>query len=586
MASTNNAGTAPPDYYSSEADNINLNVQNDAPTNTFVNSSDENVIISQGVEADIDSALLAGMREPRERVALLRLENALLDFMKSDNEWLEVGGPYNSIVLLPSNIKEENGNTIISPIITSCNANGYRQTSFQKCILHRLADRFGIIREPGVLMFGSIRLLKLSRSAIPSRLLQDLEPADYNNCSTHVYDSRQFYDNASPHNNKAPAIDNTQVNDVTRSLADTSLGIVKDGANSNIAKNRKIKIMKRPPKDSQHNSDLNNAKNLLRKSSSELPEKEKEYAKARARIFQEETMTTDMERTSRAICTSDLNVLANSEFLAETSNDSLPHSMKYEDRLELGKDNQARTLETTGRKVSNGSLHHLEPNMPISQHQGILEDQSYVSSSLSALETKAVYRNREEEAADPDFRRHRASAAIPAPSSLYGVNVTTPGPLHATNAGTRYGVQASTSQWTPSSHYNMIQQQKSAQSVPFYGATRPSYHQQPHHPQFFQQHHQYQYPSHQAQRNSTDHVQHQTSNIQSVAGHFSKVHHSNSNKDYTARYGTSVGATGKSRHQSKTNTLTAAAPAFYPPSLTASSEARMFDASVGDGSVK
>merc|ERR1712154_401763 len=46
-------------------------------------------------------------------------------------------------------------------------------TSFQRCLLHRLADRFGILREAGSLMDGSIRLVKQKESQIPKKLLLD-----------------------------------------------------------------------------------------------------------------------------------------------------------------------------------------------------------------------------------------------------------------------------------------------------------------------------------------------------------------------------------------------------------------------------
>ena len=66
--------------------------------------------------------------------------------------------------------------TIISGKASSLDGGG-RQTSFQRCCLHRLADRFGIVRETNEQ--GMIRLVKVKESAIPSQLLIDLRPSDY-----------------------------------------------------------------------------------------------------------------------------------------------------------------------------------------------------------------------------------------------------------------------------------------------------------------------------------------------------------------------------------------------------------------------
>lgn len=242
------------------------------------------------------------MREPRERVALLRLETALVEFMQSDSGWLEVGGAYHSIVIGPSR--------------STTAAGSGRPTSFQRCVVHRLADRFGIVREAGSLVENSIRLIKLPTSTIPTKLLQDLESTDY----------------ALP----------SQAS-LANSLAQTSLGDPK----------RKMKIMKRDGSKTPSKK-KENKKVLLQKSSS-VSDKEKAYAEARARIFADE-----QEAESSAV-------------------DAGPQSPPL------------RTVE------SNESTH---------SHSSQVED------------GKAVYRNRQEEAADPDFRR----GVVLYPS--YGINYT------------------------------------------------------------------------------------------------------------------------------------------------------------------
>lgn len=106
----------------------------------------------------IDSALIAALRDSKERDALLRLEAALCEFMRSDSGWVEVSGPYNSYFWTGGSIP---------PIVQK-----ERHSSFQRCVLHRLADRFWIVREPGQLP-GALRLIKVVQSDIPKVLLND-----------------------------------------------------------------------------------------------------------------------------------------------------------------------------------------------------------------------------------------------------------------------------------------------------------------------------------------------------------------------------------------------------------------------------
>lgn len=116
---------------------------------------------------EIDSALIAALRDPKERAALLRLEMELLKFMDSANGWMEIAGSYNSIIWMGDP----------SPPMAAQQQN--RQSSFQRCVLHRLSDRFGIVREQGQLP-GALRLIKEAHSAIPAVKLNDLNGEDLN----------------------------------------------------------------------------------------------------------------------------------------------------------------------------------------------------------------------------------------------------------------------------------------------------------------------------------------------------------------------------------------------------------------------
>ena len=71
------------------------------------------------------------------------------------------------LLLLISNNNNNNNHSMLSTTTTT------QATTFQRCILHRLADRFGIVRQPGSLLPGAIRLIKLPQSQVPTLLLQD-----------------------------------------------------------------------------------------------------------------------------------------------------------------------------------------------------------------------------------------------------------------------------------------------------------------------------------------------------------------------------------------------------------------------------
>ena len=79
---------------------------------------------TQAQPTEIDSALISAMRDNRERLNLLKLERTLIDFMRDNSN--------------------NNGNNLSQQqqhMELGC------QTSFHRLVLHRLADRFDIIRE-------------------------------------------------------------------------------------------------------------------------------------------------------------------------------------------------------------------------------------------------------------------------------------------------------------------------------------------------------------------------------------------------------------------------------------------------------
>jgi len=173
----------------------------------------------------------------------------MLDFMREETTgYIEVGGPNNSVVVSPS------GNIGKSSLEAPPAG---RQTSFQRCCLHRLADRFGIVRETNE--NGMIRLVKVKgESAIPSKLLIDLDPSEY-------------------------AVEETSsdVRGLSQKLSDTSI--------ANKPKPQKMKIMKRSSSGLGSSSSLKSegGKGNSSRNRKKLSDKEKAYAEARARIFNE-----------------------------------------------------------------------------------------------------------------------------------------------------------------------------------------------------------------------------------------------------------------------------------------------------------
>lgn len=357
----------------------------------------KNVLVKQkGPDSAIDSALLAGLRDPRERLGLLKLEQALIEFMKQTQDTcVDVGGHFNSVVAYPSSTK--NGDSPLSSgTITPASANMQNQTTFQRCILHRLADRFEIIRESN--LDGSIRLHKQPSSKIPTRLLLDVPPSEYALTSN------------TPENSTALS--------VATGLPSAASGSNNDTANTKAKKNRKMKIMKRSNSSpassfagsSEGQQNKNSNKNKLKNAS--LTDKEKAYAEARARI------------------------------------------MGVSEEEEQSQHQQQEKAEGESSYVNshaNVSLHNSASDPSIYQHAA--PSLSTTSTESAEIENrKATFRDRRQEEADPDFRRG-AHMAYTNQDYSYGYYQQTP---TATGGYAGYGY----GQAVPSTHAPQQQQQQ------------------------------------------------------------------------------------------------------------------------------
>lgn len=159
-----------------------------------------------------------------------------MDFLNSPDLYWDVGGSANSL------IRNSHGEWIAGGPFRP-------QTTFQRCLLHRLGDRFGIRREPQE--DGFIRIFKTPASNLPDQLLLNVSEKEL-----------QIPDN------------NNNIN-----ISSTTT-----------TKPRKMKIMKRSSSSNISTGSSNSKsknKNANGNKTSTQTDKERQYAEARARIFQQ-----------------------------------------------------------------------------------------------------------------------------------------------------------------------------------------------------------------------------------------------------------------------------------------------------------
>jgi SUZ domain len=232
----------------------------------------------------IDSALIAALRDPKERDALLHLETALVQFMQSPAGWVEVSGPYNSQFWTggdpPTNMKRE------------------RHSSFQRCVLHRLADRFWIIREPGQSM-GALRLIKVPNSAVPPVLLSHLTEIEVTEALSRINMAPLPLSPPPPAPSPfsysfAASLIVPASTAVAATAEPTTMKIIMKRTNSqptSMDDDEKLGPNGTGASNNSNNNNNNNNNNSG-KTSTSISDKEKAYAAARARIFNEQPSTS------------------------------------------------------------------------------------------------------------------------------------------------------------------------------------------------------------------------------------------------------------------------------------------------------
>ncbi|KAL3925485.1 MAG: hypothetical protein SGILL_000377 [Bacillariaceae sp.] len=424
------------------------------PSTTISPSSTNTSPPASPVDDIVDSALLAALRDARERIALLKLEQVLIEYLERhqpQERYIDVGGPYNSMVVSPTqgqlgvpmqeihagilNLGEGN-------VIQGNGPNSFRpQTTFQRCILHRLCDRFRMTREKSYVDDGFgyyIRIVRQPDSCMPPRLLSTLPSSEY-----------------------APVHESTSSGSLSASFEQMGVSgdaAVSDGNACNLpsaaptaqtatknSKPRKMKIMKRASSGSVSanggdNSKASNKNSTKQQRNSSLSEKERKYAEARARIFQQEEGSGN--DSAPATTTSPA-----SDSQEANTNDNRPHS-------------------SASSRSSVTPNHHTPPRTA-----------SGVGNPQPENRGKATYRNRQQEEADPDFRRggrmvvtQQPAQAVPGWSG--GGATATPYYPNATMAGGRgyYGQQTQhQQQYHHAQHHQKQQYQKQYYAGPHAG---------------------------------------------------------------------------------------------------------------------
>jgi len=445
---------------------------------------------TQSQDAAIDSALLSALSDQRERVGLLRLEQTLIEFMKDKSTgYIEVGGAFNSVV-----IGGKNGNN------PGGDGNGGRQTSFHRLCLHRLADRFNIVREspasstgqhtgvrtdgtsdgggfyqqrsvnPNAYNFyppGLIRLVKVKGSRTPDVLLIDLDWSQTGgrqqlNARTGSFRGEEDTDETS-----------SGVNGMVHSMSTSSLsdGQQRTATTSERKSPKKMMIMKRSSsnlssgslkgKDGSSKGGRTNAK-------ANITDREKAYAEARARIFNESLKNgsshsvddSDHQDNSRSMDSdgrissvntqeSSIGDVVVSISTPASSNPSPSTTPPPCPSIPVSSPSSPRTSEsgtaTSNEKVQNcdmqsnygmpvadDSLKGGKPRSLTSPNKQNSSTCLVPAAATGGAIRKVTWRNRRQEESDPDFRR-RTTVRVPHMVTGTGVlpdNVVV-GPMHA-----------------------------------------------------------------------------------------------------------------------------------------------------------
>ena len=362
-------------------------------------------------------------------------------------------------------------------------ARGLRQTSFQRLILHRLADRFCIAREviPQtehiVTSLNLIRLVKTDETRVPKRLVGDVDLGvlvDYKNPLASKNHGAAYGGGGNYNGGGYTTLWNpNQQDDNLQPLSDQFTSATLDSAPP-----KKMVIMKRSSTDgtsSSHNLNKKESKSRNRKKN--LADKERAYEEARARIFGvekgddddgndrvKESVGEGTEGADRTVdaseeCNETGQKVATKQQLNPTVTEFRPLSSlsdSHHSTASMGSSEPAPNAteegdESVEAQVSSANqqdqectassspkesdikqnVKHASKNKQKSSTSPSPSSTTNTKSSNSNKSTgKAVYRNRQQEEADPDFKR-RSGPTYYTPASA--VHQFAQNPYHAAN---------------------------------------------------------------------------------------------------------------------------------------------------------
>ena len=420
---------------------------------------------------EVDSALLSALCDARERKALLRLEQVMVDFLKDKSSVsIEVGGAFNAIALnqnsFEDGIKNSNGEAAADgqmPVVSQQGQQelqyqqqrGLRQTSFQRLILHRLADRFNISREQifhpnagagnerGLVDVGMgtqqnfspglIRLVKTNESSVPSHLLIDI---DLSLLINYKNPRARNFNGWGSNSNGANYIYEDGARNITENMASATLEAQTSVASSSCKKSKKMVIMKRDS-SGEGGSNLDGSGRGKQKGKSrrkKLEDREKAYEEARARIFGLSELSgkenkddgddhVDKGETEHYVpqsqdshdCTpvppnpsqssfsveNDVFTSVTSSFTADTGTARHMVPSQLISAATLSSDNSSPSISDLDRDDGPPSA----PQGAASYEVDTSRQPSVPAAVTGGGISKAVYRNRQQEENDPDFRR-------------------------------------------------------------------------------------------------------------------------------------------------------------------------------------
>jgi hypothetical protein len=464
----------------------------------------------------IDSALLAALRDPRERLGLLKLEQNLIDFLEKQpqDSHMDIGGPYNSTVISPTlgyiGQQPQQLQAMAQPQPDGTNG-GRPQTTFQRCILHRICDRFNMSRENShtkdVHGCYLIRVCKGPDSKKPPRRLLNVKESEYQI-------PRPSPDSTSVNNGGGSNQSHHQLSSNFQQMNISSTPTAVVGNNSSSTKGRtkvgKMKIMKRSSSNvSNSSSGSNNSKaknnaNAI-KARSSLGEKEKKYAEARARIFEQEEGSSsgngDQSTAAAAASLYSNNGSGTTGASVPTTNKRGPQGNYYNNkRGSTNNDIHGAYPYSERGGAYNNYANSYNPNQQPSQSPSAsssavgsatgnskapLHNSSTTSlnsmasnnsdgdqqQSTTTTRSKATYRNRQQEETDPDFRR---GAGIQLQANPYAAHAHT-----AVGYGATGGGRGAANVYYPD---NMVPANGNNNRVG-YGYAQQQHYQYQHHPQ-------------------------------------------------------------------------------------------------------